>query len=126
MTIRNPYQTYQKQAVTTSRPEELTFMLYQGLVKFIRLSKIELQNNNFEGSHNNSIRAQDILTELMVTLKKGFDVSESLLSLYDYMKSKLIEANFSKNQEILEEVEGLAMELLETWSEAMKLNKTKL
>lgn len=126
MTTRNPYQTYRKQAVTTSRPEELTFMLYQGLVKFIRLAKLELQNNRVEESHNNNLRAQDILSELMVTLKPGYEVSDSLLSLYDYMKSRLIEANISKKIEIVEEVEGLALELLETWSEAMKLNKTKL
>lgn len=126
MTTRNPYQTYRKQAVTTSRPEELTFMLYQGLVKFIRLAKLELQNNHVEESHKNNLRAQDILSELMVTLKPGYEISDSLLSLYDYMKSRLIEANINKNNELLEEVEGLALELLETWSEAMKLNKTKL
>jgi flagellar protein FliS len=125
MVTRNPYQIYQKQAVETSRPEELTFMLYQGLVKFIRLAKRDLENNNVEGSHKNNIRAQDILTELMVTLKPGYEISDSLISLYDYMKSRLIEANVSKKIEIIEEVEGFAVELMETWSEAMKLTKMK-
>lgn len=123
---RNPYQTYQKQAITTSKPEELTFMLYQGIVKFVRLSKLALQNNNMEESHRYNLRAQDILSELIVTLKKGYTVSDSLLSLYDYMKYRLIEANMSKNLDMLEEVEGFASELTETWSTAMKLNKTKV
>lgn len=123
---RNPYQTYQKQAITTSKPEELTFMLYQGIVKFVRLSKLALQNNKIEESHRYNLRAQDILSELMVTLKKGYTVSDSLLSLYDYMKYRLIEANISKNLDMLEEVEGFASELTETWSTAMKLNKTKV
>lgn len=126
MVTNNPYQTYQKQAVTTSRPEELTLMLYQGLVKFIRLAKRDLENNNIEGSHKHNLRAQDIITELMVTLKSGFEISESLLSVYDYMKARLIEANLTKKIEVFEEVEGLVLELLETWSEAIKLNKTKL
>lgn len=125
MVLNNPYQTYQKQAVTTSKPEDLTFMLYQGLVKFIRLSKNALQNNNLEECHRNNLRAQDILSELMVTLKQGYSVSDSLLSMYDYMKSRLIEANLSKNLDILVEVEGFALELSETWSTAMKLSKTK-
>ncbi|MEH7255572.1 flagellar export chaperone FliS [Neobacillus niacini] len=125
MTLNNPYQTYQRQAVTTSKPEDLTFMLYQGIVKFIRLSKIALQDKNFEESNKYNVRAQDILSELMVTLKKGYEISESLLSLYDFMKFRLIEANINKKLEILEEVEDYAVELMETWAVAMKQTKTK-
>jgi flagellar protein FliS len=125
MAFSNPYQTYQKQAVTTSAPEDLTLMLYQGMVKFIRLSKTALQNKNMEESHRYNIRAQDILSELMVTLKQGNIISDSLLPLYDFMKYRLIEANLSKNFDILEEVEGFALELSETWLTAIKLYKTK-
>lgn len=125
MTLNNPYQTYQRQAVTTSKPEDLTLMLYQGLVKFIRLSKLAVQNNNFEESHKNNVRAQDILTELMVTLKTGYAISDQLQTMYDYMKTRLVEANISKNIEVLEEVEGFALELTETWSNAIKQMKVK-
>ena len=125
MAFSNPYQTYQKQAVTTSKPEDLTFMLYQGMVKFIRLSKIALQNKNMEESHSYNLRAQDILSELMVTLNQEYTISKSLLPLYDFMKIRLIEANTSKKLEILEEVEEFAVDLSETWSTAMKQNKTK-
>jgi flagellar protein FliS len=123
MVLRNPYQTYQKQAIATSSPEELTLKLYQGMVKFIRLSKMALQNNNMEECHRYILRAQDILNELMVTLNKEYAVSDSLLPMYDYMNRRLIEANLKKNIELLEEVEGFAVELSETWSTAMKLNK---
>jgi flagellar protein FliS len=125
MAFSNPYQTYQKQAVTTSAPEDLTLMLYQGLVKFIRISKMALENINMEESHRYNLRAQDILSELMVTLKQGNTISDSLLPLYDYMKYRLIEGNLNKKSDILEEVEGFALELTETWSTAMKLYKTK-
>ncbi|MBO0961055.1 flagellar export chaperone FliS [Neobacillus sp. MM2021_6] len=120
MSVKNPYQTYQKQAVTTSKPEELTYMLYQGLVKFIRLSKQALNNHKLEECHSSNLRAQDILSELMVSLKKDYPISDSLLSLYDYMKTRLIEANLKKQVEILEEIEGFAVELAETWQTAMK------
>ncbi|MED3624001.1 flagellar export chaperone FliS [Neobacillus thermocopriae] len=120
MSIKNPYQTYQTQAVTTASPEELTHMLYQGLVKFIRLSKIAIQNRNVEESHRYNLRAQDIISELMVTLKKGYPISEQLITMYDYMKNRLVEANLTKNEEILNEIEGYAVELSETWAIAMK------
>jgi flagellar protein FliS len=122
MAQRNPYQTYQKQSVTTAKPEELTFLLYQGLVKFIRLSKQSLQNNKISDSHNNNLKAQDILSELIASLNKEYAVSESLLPIYEYMKRRLIEANLNKSIEILDEIEGLAIDLTETWSEAMKLS----
>lgn len=125
MAFSNPYQTYQKQAVTTSKPEDLTFMLYQGMVKFIRLSKMALQNKNMEECHSYNLRAQDILSELMVTLNQEYTISKSLLPLYDFMKFRLIEANTSKKLDILEEVEEFAVELSETWSSAMKQNKIK-
>ncbi|MFD0824967.1 flagellar export chaperone FliS [Neobacillus sp. M.A.Huq-85] len=126
MTLRNPYQAYQKHAVTTSKPEDLTLMLFRGMVKFIRLAKHSLQNKNLEESHKYNLRAQDILSELMVSLKKEYEISASLLSLYDYMKTRLIEANLNKNLDILEEIEGYAAELTETWSTAMKLNKPNM
>ncbi|CAH2712896.1 Flagellar secretion chaperone FliS [Neobacillus rhizosphaerae] len=125
MAFSNPYQTYQKQAVTTSKPEELTLMLYQGMVKFIRKSKMAIEQNNLEESHIYNLRAQDILSELKVTLKPGYTISDSLLSLYDYMKSRLIEANIHKSLDLLEEVEGHALELSETWSTAIKQKNTK-
>jgi flagellar secretion chaperone FliS len=120
MTLNNPYQAYQKQAVTTSNPEELTLMLYQGMVKFIRLAKFALDQKKVEEFHNYNLRAQDIISELMVTLKKEYAISDSLFSLYDYMKRRLIEANINNKFEILEEIEGFAVELTETWSTAMK------
>ncbi|MDF2557304.1 MAG: flagellar protein FliS [Bacillales bacterium] len=116
----NPYQTYQKQSVTTAKPEDLTFMLYQGLVKFIRLSKQSIENNKLLDSHQNNVKAQDILNELIVSLNKEYAVSKTLLPIYDYMKRRLIEANLKKSIEILEEIERFAIDLTETWSEAMK------
>jgi flagellar secretion chaperone FliS len=125
LAFSNPYQTYQKQAVSTSRPEELTYMLYQGLVKYIRISKNSLENKNFEESHSYNLRSQDILSELMITLKKGYPVTDQLLTMYDYMKTRLIQANISKDIQILEEVETHAVELSETWYNAMKQMKIK-
>lgn len=125
MAFSNPYQTYQKQAVSTSKPEDLTYMLYQGLVKYIRLSKNAIDNKNIEECNKHNLRAQDIINELMLTLKEGFPISDSLLSVYDYMKSRLIEANIKKDIQILDEVENFAVELSETWFNAMKQMKSQ-
>lgn len=37
MVTANPYKQYQQNVVNTSTPQELTLMLYNGLIKFLNL-----------------------------------------------------------------------------------------
>ena len=48
-------------------------------------------------------------------------IAENLYQLYDYMYSRLIEANIRKDSQPLQEVEQLLSELRDTWTEAIKL-----
>ena len=119
----NAYQQYQHNMVYTATPQELTLMLYNGLIKFINLSIQAVDEKNIEKTNNNIIRAQDILVEFMSTLDKNYEVSKSLMALYDYMNRRLIQANIQKDKDILTEVLGLAEDLRDTWAQAMKLAK---
>ena len=119
----NPYQQYQQNVVNTSTPQELTLMLFNGLVKFLKLSIQGLEEKSIEKANNNIIRAQDIIAEFMNTLDMNYDVSHNLMSLYDYMRRRLEEANMKKDKAIAEEVLGYAEELRDTWGQAMKLAK---
>ena len=69
------------------------------------------------------MRAQDILQYFQSALDEKYEVSQSLVLLYDYMYRRLLEANVRKDNEILEEVLGLAKELRDTWTQAMKFAK---
>ncbi|MGI6707444.1 MAG: flagellar export chaperone FliS [Clostridia bacterium] len=123
MAMGNPYLQYQKQSVTTASPGELTLMLYNGCIKFIKKASAAGQDKNIPQMHENIIKAQNIITEFMSTLDMEYDVSKSLMVLYDYMRRRLIEANLKKDQEILEEVLGLVTELRDTWEEVVRLNR---
>ena len=115
--------TYQKNAINMASPQELTLLLYNGLVRFIKLSIQGVEEKNIEAANNNNLRAQDIITEFMVTLDMKYDVSMNLMALYEYMKRRLMEGNIKKDQEILTEVLGFAEELRDTWAQAMKIAK---
>lgn len=117
------YQQYQNSMVNTASPQELTLMLYNGLIKFLLLSIQSIEEQSIEKVNNNIVRAQDIITEFMSTLDMNYEVSSGLFSLYDYMKRRLIEANIKKDKAIIEEVLGFAEELRDTWAQAMKLAK---
>jgi len=123
MVNNNAYQQYQHNMIYTASPQELTLMLYNGLIKFINLSIQGVEEKSITKANNNIIRAQDILVEFMSTLDLNYEVAKGLMSLYDYMNRRLIEANINKDREILEEVLGFAEELRDTWAQAMKLAK---
>ncbi len=121
MTSSNLYSQYKNNAINTGRPEDLTLMLYNGLVKFIMKAQSEIEEKKFEKANNSVIRAQDIIREFQATLDMKYEISHSLMLLYDYMYRRLLDANIKKNIEILEEVLGFAKELRDTWAQAMKL-----
>ncbi len=119
----NPYQQYKENAILTASPEELVLMLYNGIIRFIEEAKGAIEKKDYMAANNSIQRAQDIITELMLTLDMNYDISKNLYSLYDYMLRRLIDANVKKDVTILEEVKGFAIELRDTWSVA--LNKVR-
>ncbi|MGE7603972.1 flagellar export chaperone FliS [Peribacillus sp. NPDC097675] len=125
MAINNPYQSYQQNSVNTASPGELTLMLYNGCLKFILLGKKAMEAGKIEEKNTNIIKAQNIVHELMVTLNMDVAVSKELMSLYDYMNRRLIDANLKNDIAALEEVEGLVTEFRNTWKEAIQLNRQK-
>jgi len=125
MAIGNPYQVYKNQSVMLASREELTLMLYNGCVKFIRQADMAIENKNISKANEYIIRAQDIIAELMSTLDMSFEVSKGLAGIYDYMTRRLIDANIHKDSSILEEVLELAIQLRNTWNEAMQIASHK-
>jgi len=123
MATINPYQAYQQNSVMTASPQELTLMLYNGSLKFMKLAKKAMADNNFQEKNTNIIKAQNITQELRVTLDPDAEISKNMEQLYEYMYTRLIEANTKNDVAILEEVEGLMVELRDTWKQVMGLVK---
>ncbi|WP_102264374.1 flagellar export chaperone FliS [Mesobacillus jeotgali] len=125
MALNNPYQSYQQNSVNTATPGELTLMLYNGCLKFIHMAKHGLENKNIEMKNTNIQKAQAIIQELMVTLNMDLEVSQNMMTLYDYMNRRLIEANIKNDTGILEEVEGLVTDFRDTWKQVIQVNRLK-
>ncbi|NLK21394.1 MAG: flagellar export chaperone FliS [Epulopiscium sp.] len=121
----NPYQRYKNNSILTASKPELTLMLYDGALKFCNIAIKAIEEKNIQGAHNAIIRVQDIIQEFQITLNREYEISETFDFMYDYIIRRLIEANATKNKEILEEVKGLIKEFRDAWKEAMKAAKTK-
>ena len=123
--MANPYATYQTNSVTTALPQDLTLMLYEGLIKFSMLSKRAIEQGLIEQKNTNIQKAQAIILELQLTLNQSIALSKDLNNLYDYMQGRLIDANVKNDVEAIDEVIGFAEEFRETWKEAMKLARQR-
>lgn len=118
--MNNAYQAYQQGSVNTATPGELTLMLYNGCLKFIRRAKTAIENREVEEKNKNLIKAQNIITELMVTLRTGSELSDQMRTMYDYINQRLMKANIESSVDILEEVESYVMEFRDTWKEVIQ------
>ena len=118
----NPYAQYKNTQIQTATPGQLILLLYEGGIKFCKLAKLSIEEKNIMNANNYIIKIQDIVSELMSSLdmKSGIDIANNLYSLYDYMLSRLIDANIKKEVEPVEEVQKLLEELRDSWKIALK------
>ena len=123
MALNNAYEQYKENSIYTASPEELTLMLYNGLVKFLMQAQMAINEQTIDRANNCIIKAENIISEFRCTLDMKYDISHDLDNLYEYMNRRLVEANLKKDNSIIEEVLGYARELRNTWEQAMKIAK---
>lgn len=110
------HQTYLNNAVSTKSQGQLIIMLYDGAIKFIEQAQTDIEIGHIEEANKNLIKAQNILNELMVTLNfDAEEISNQLMSLYQFLYEQLIQANIKKDSGLLTSVKEILTDLSETW-----------
>ncbi len=115
----NPYNQYKQTQITTANQGKLIVMLYDGAIKFLNIALDNMSPKSYDVVNNNIIKAQDIITELLLSLNmdEGGDISQNLFNLYMYFKRQLLEANIKKDAEIINHVLKLLKELRDAWDQ---------
>jgi len=127
MSVYNPYAKgaaqYKRQQIESASPEEILILLYEGAIRFLLLSKKGMEENNIEKSHNNLIKAQNIISEFMNSLDMeiGGEIAVNLYRLYEYLHYRLVQANINKDTGMVDEVLSHLRSLKETWEEAIQI-----
>ncbi|WP_227003896.1 flagellar export chaperone FliS [Salicibibacter halophilus] len=114
---------YKQNAFQTASPGELTLMLYNGCLKFIRLSASAMDKKDYETKNLNITKAQKIIRELMVTLRVENETTQQMLQLYDFAHDALVRANINNDANALDEADAIITEFRETWKEAIKIDR---
>ena len=114
---KNPFEQYKETEITTANQGKLIVMLYDGAIKFLSIAVEKMNPKTYDVVNNNIIKAQDIITELLLSLnmEEGGEISSNLFNLYMYFKRRLLEANISKDPEIVKEIINHLKKLREAW-----------
>ena len=117
MAISNGYEKYKKVDVSTASQNKLIIMLYDGAIKFLETACVAMdKKHGVEEAHNNILKAQEIIYELLSSLNyEAGEIAERLASIYTYMNQKLTEGNISKTKPPLLEVIRYLKELKTAW-----------
>lgn len=125
MALPNAYAQYKNSNVLTASPAELTLMLYEGAIKFCNIAITAIEQKEVEKAHVNIRKAQKIIEHLRVTLDMKYPVAKDFDNMYQYIDRRLLEANISKDPEILKEVLTHLHAIRDTWKEVMRINREK-
>lgn len=116
-------QTYLKTQIENATPLERVIMAYDGAISFLESAKELMETKRFTDATIANIRAQNIITELKMSLNMECgEISQRLANLYSYFLKRLISANLERNPSHIDEVIKHLRELRQAWEEISKQN----
>ena len=120
----NALNIYKNNSVNYASKEQLLLMLVDGAVKFSKMAKEALIEEDIKKSHENLMKVQDIFAELMVSLDQNSgDWAKDIYKIYDFIKSRLFEINLKKDINMMEELMPVIESVRNTWHEAYEISK---
>lgn len=111
----NLYQAYHQDGIMTASPIELIVVLYDALIKNLKLARIHIESKTIEKAGQELVKAQDILRELMRSLDLKYEIAEQLLNIYDYILREIVTINLSKNAGNINALIVMLEDLKEAW-----------
>ncbi len=107
-------------AVEVADPHKLILLLFAGAEAAIGQARAALQMSQIADKGASISKAIDIISNgLKASLDhdKGGEIAARLEALYDYMVTRLLQANLKNDLKALEEVSGLLEEIHSAWRE---------
>jgi flagellar protein FliS len=123
----NAISAYRETRIKTASQGQLIIMLYDEAIKNLN-GGIELIEMNTQGKKDPGkiekinkliLKAQEIVTELMVSLdfEQGGDIAKNLFALYAWFNQELVEGNIKQDLNRLTVVRNQISELRSAWGE---------
>jgi len=110
---------YEENRILTASPLELVRILHNAAVRSVEDAREHLRAGDIAARSRAINKTQMIVMELAASLDRtqAVELSDRLLALYDYILTRLVEANSRQQDAPLAEVSRLMGTLQEGWSE---------
>ena len=107
---------YTNHSAQTATPGQLVVMLYDGFLRFAAQGQAALASGEIEEAGKKLTRAQDIVTELRVTLDmtQGI-IAQNLASLYTYVSERLTAARLNRDPDEIDHAVRCMSDLRIAW-----------
>ena len=119
---QNAYAQYRNNKVMGASGPELTLMLYDGAIKFLNIADFAIERKDIQKAHDNIVKTEKIIDYLRNTLDMKYPVAQYFENMYSYISRRLVEANITKDREIVGEINGHMHAIRDNWVEVMKAN----
>ena len=114
------YQQYRENSLETMTQGELLLLLYDELVKRLKLAHIELGRQQYENFEKAVDRSLEIVRYLSDTLDRRYPISVNLDRLYEFFCYELNRVKVGRNETELERVTRMVDELRDSFRQAEK------
>lgn len=119
--MQNKLNAYKETHIKTASQGKIIIMLYDEALRQLDTAIRLLKDDTREYDKVNSaiLRAQDMVTELMVSLdfEKGGDIAHGLYGLYMFFNQHMMQANMKKDTDMLSTVRTQLNELRGAWDQ---------
>jgi flagellar protein FliS len=114
--LRTELRQYTTHSAQTAGPGQLIVMLYDGFLRFAAQAKAAYERDDLGEGGNKLTRAQNIVTELRVTLDmtQG-QIAQNLASIYDYVGERLTAARLQRDVAQIDEGVRCMSDLRGAW-----------
>jgi len=125
MRTQTMQQQYIATQISTADRLQLVVMLYEGAIAFLNQAKEKMAQKDASGKGLFISKALDIIAELNASLnfQEGRELAANLFHLYNFMTAHLTRANLNWDLKAVEEVQGMLMQLRDSWQEVCQKAK---
>lgn len=108
---------WREMSIRTSSPQGLMVLLFDGALKAMGQARAGVALGDIEASHNALMQAQDIVLALTSVLSPDWPPTANCIKLFGFVHSRLVDANWKKALEPLDEAEPVLRELREAFAQ---------
>lgn len=104
----------------TASPSELVVMLYDGCIRFLKRAAMAIDEKDMQVANDSLIRSQQIISELVMSLDFNYDLSNELMSIYEFCLHTITDINVTKDKTNIEPLVDILADLREAWVEVAR------